>query len=58
MSSNLHNPDWENIQSKDNHTVEELSYEDQQILKEYERKQFDEESFLKEFPDRDIRPYK
>jgi hypothetical protein len=31
--------DWEKIQSKDNHSIEELSYEEQQILKEYERQQ-------------------
>jgi hypothetical protein len=31
--------DWEKIQSKDNHSIEELTYEEQQILKEYERQQ-------------------
>lgn len=31
--------DWEKIQSKDNQSIEELTYEEQQLLKEYERQQ-------------------
>lgn len=52
------NPDWELIQSKDNHTIEELSYEEQQMLKEYERQQSEEELYMREFPDKDPSPYK
>lgn len=50
--------DWQNIQSKDNHTIEELSYEEQQMLKEYERQQSEEELYITEFPDKHISPYR
>lgn len=50
--------DWEKIQSKDNHTIEELTYEEQQALKEYERQQSEEELYIREFPDKDPSPYK
>ena len=49
---------WDNIKSKDNHTIEELSYEEQQTLKEYERQQSEEELYLREFPDKDVSPYR
>jgi hypothetical protein len=49
---------WEHIDSKDNHSIEELSYEEQQAIKEYERQQSEEELYIREFPDRDIAPYK
>ncbi len=52
------NPDWELIQSKNNDTIEELSYEEQQQLKEYERQQSEEELYMREFPDKDPSPYK
>lgn len=54
-----HDPiDWDKIKSKDNHTIEELSYEEQQMLKEYERQQSEEELYMREFPDKDPSPYK
>ena len=46
------NINWQNIESKDNHSIEELSYEEQQALKEYERQQSEEEDFLREFPEK------
>jgi hypothetical protein len=45
--------DWENIKSKDNHSIEELSYEEQQLLKEYERQQYEEELYFREKVDND-----
>jgi len=49
---------WEHINSKDNHSIEELSYEEQQALKEYERKQSEEELFFREFIDKDPSAYR
>lgn len=46
--------DWQNIESKDNHTIEELSYEEQQMLKEYELQQSEEELYMREFPDKKL----
>jgi hypothetical protein len=50
--------DWDKIQSKDNHSIEELTYEEQQMLKEYERQQSEEELYMREFPNKDASPYK
>ena len=57
-NKNIHSTDWNHIQSKDNHSIEELSYEEIQILKEYERQQSGEEEFLREFPDKDPSAYR
>jgi hypothetical protein len=58
MPDKIHPLDWDKIQSKDNHTIEELSYEEQQVLKEYERQQSEEELYMREFPDKDVSPYR
>lgn len=52
------NTNWENIESKNNQSLEELSYEEQQMLKEYERQQSEEELYAREFPNKDASPYK
>jgi hypothetical protein len=41
------NIDWEKIKSKDNKSIEELSYEEQQLIKEYENIQSEKEFYLR-----------
>ena len=40
--------DVEKAMSKDNHSIEELSYEEQQFIKEYQNRKFEEELYRME----------
>lgn len=47
-------PDWNKILSKTNSSIEELSYEEQHILEQYEQHQKEYCLYLHEFPNNSL----
>ncbi len=58
MKGKEDNINWEKINNVDNDSMESLSYEEIQAIKEYEHRKFEEAMFRDEFPNKDITIYK
>ena len=58
MSKSVDEINWDKLSQKKNKDIEDLSYEEQQLLKKYELQKIEEELYISEFPNKNIEPYK